>query len=197
MKHSYKKLIKYFFRGLLFVVPITLTVYVIVLIINFLDNLIPFPFPGIGIIMMVSFIIFVGYLASMFVTKPLFDQMERWLLKLPVVNILYTSIKDLMSAFVGDKKKFNIPVIIRFSEYVYRLGFITQEELSVLNEPGMVAVYLPHSYNFSGNLYIVAKANTRVLQNVNSTDVMKFIVSGGVSNFPSFEEAEFSIKKPE
>jgi uncharacterized membrane protein len=197
MKYSYKKLISYFFRGLLFVVPITLTVYVIVLIINFLDNLISFPIPGIGIIIMISFIIFIGYLASTIFTKPLFDEMEKWLLKIPVISILYTSIKDLMSAFVGDKKKFNVPVIVEFSTNIYRLGFITQDDLSLLEEPALVAVYMPHSYNFSGNLYLVPRSKTRVLQNVNSADVMKFIVSGGVSNFQPLTEIELDIKKPE
>lgn len=188
MAFTYKRILTYFFRGLLFVVPIALTIYVILLILQFLDGILPIPVPGLGIIIMLAFITFVGFLASIFVTKPLFDIFERWVFKIPLINILYTSIKDLMSAFVGDKKKFNVPVIVKLSEGMSRLGFITQDDLSLLEAENLVAIYFPHSYNFSGNLYLVPQENVRVLKNVKSADVMKFIVSGGVSILPKLEE---------
>jgi uncharacterized membrane protein len=181
MAFTYKRIITYFFRGLLFVVPIALTIYVIYLILQFLDGILPIPIPGLGILIMLAFITFVGFLASIFITKPLFDIFEKWVFKIPIINILYTSIKDLMSAFVGDKKKFNIPVIVKLSEGMSRLGFITQDDLSILEEENLVAIYFPHSYNFSGNLYLVPKENVRILKNVKSADIMKLIVSGGVS----------------
>lgn len=184
MAFTYRRIITYFFRGLLFVVPIGLTIYVITLIIQFLDGILPIPFPGLGILIMLAFITFVGFLASIFITKPLFDIFEKWVFKIPLINILYTSIKDLMSAFVGDKKKFNTPVIVKLSDNMSRLGFITQDDLTKLEEENLVAIYFPHSYNFSGNLYLVPRENVRILKNVKSTDMMKFIVSGGVSHLP-------------
>jgi len=184
MAFTYRRIITYFFRGLLFVVPIGLTIYVITLIIQFLDGILPIPFPGLGILIMLAFITFVGFLASIFITKPLFDIFEKWVFKIPLINILYTSIKDLMSAFVGDKKKFNTPVIVKLSDNMSRLGFITQDDLTKLEEENLVAIYFPHSYNFSGNLYLVPRENVRILKNLKSTDVMKFIVSGGVSHLP-------------
>jgi len=187
MAFTYKRILTYFFRGLLFVVPVALTIYVITLIIQFLDGILPIPIPGLGILIMLAFITFVGFLASIFITKPLFDILEKWVSKIPLINILYTSIKDLMSAFVGDKKKFNTPVIVRLSDSISRLGFITQDDLSILQEDNLVAIYFPHSYNFSGNLFLVPKENVRILANLKSTDVMKFIVSGGVSHLPKFE----------
>lgn len=182
MSFTYKRFITYFFRGILFVIPLALTIYIIILTINFLDGIIPIPVPGLGILIMLGFITFVGYLAGLFITKPLFEIFEKWIFKIPLINIVYTSIKDLMSAFVGDKKKFNIPVIVKLSEGMSRLGFITQDDLSILEEENLVAIYFPHSYNFSGNLYLVPKDNVRILNNVKSSDIMKFIVSGGVSN---------------
>lgn len=181
MAFTYKRIITYFFRGLLFVVPIALTIYVIYLIIQFLDGILPIPIPGLGILIMLGFITFIGFLASIFITKPLFEIFERWVIKIPLINILYTSIKDLMSAFVGDKKKFNTPVIVKLSEGISRLGFITQDNLTILEEEDLVAIYFPHSYNFSGNLYLVPRENVRILKNVKSADIMKLIVSGGVS----------------
>ncbi|WP_200975892.1 DUF502 domain-containing protein [Echinicola sp. 20G] len=181
MSFTSKRLLNYFLKGLLFVAPLALTIYIIFLIIQFLDNLLPVPIPGLGILIVFALITFIGYLANIFITRPVFDLVEKWLFKIPLVNILYTSIKDLMSAFVGDKKKFNTPVIVKLSENMSRLGFITQDDLSVIGEEALVAIYFPHSYNFSGNCFLVPKENVRILKGVNSTDVMKFIVSGGVS----------------
>jgi uncharacterized membrane protein len=124
----------------------------------------------------------------MLITQPLFDMVEEWLMTIPLVSIIYSSIKDLMSAFVGDKKKFNTPIIVKLSESIYRLGFMTQDDLTVLEEAGLVAVYFPHSYNFSGNSYLVPRENVRVLKNVHSSEVMKFIVSGGVSELGVMEK---------
>ena len=81
MAFTYKRIITYFFRGLLFVVPIALTIYVIYLIIQFLDGILPIPIPGLGILIMLAFITFIGFLASIFITKPLFDVFEKWVFK--------------------------------------------------------------------------------------------------------------------
>ncbi|MCC5936108.1 MAG: DUF502 domain-containing protein [Lunatimonas sp.] len=176
-----KRILGYFFRGLLFVVPFALTAYIILLAVQFLDNLIPINVPGLGILLVFAIVTLVGYMTSLFLTRSIFEELEKIVFKIPLVNILYTSIKDLMSAFVGDKKKFNTPIIVKLSENMHRLGFMTQGDLNTLGEPSLVSVYFPHSYNFSGNLYLVPRENVRVLKNVNSTEIMKFIVSGGVS----------------
>ena len=61
-----------------------------------------------------------------------------------------------------------------------KLGFLTEHDLSILGEQDKVAVYSPHSYNFSGELFIVPSDQVRPID-ISPTDVMKFIVSGGVS----------------
>lgn len=185
MAWTYRRIISYFFRGLLFLTPLAITSYIIYQLFLFLDNLIPVPIPGIGILMVLGLITFVGYLASLFFTKPLFDWFERGVFKIPFVNLLYTSIKDLIGAFVGDKKKFSSPVIVEISDSICRLGFITQEDLSGIGEPDLVAVYFPHSYNVSGNVYLVKREKIKALKGVKSSDVMKFMVSGGVSPLES------------
>ncbi|MDE0561235.1 DUF502 domain-containing protein [Algoriphagus sp. NF] len=182
MSFTYKRILSYFLRGLLFLTPLAVTVYVIYAIFIFLDGLIPVPIPGIGILMVLALITFIGYLASLFFTKPFFEWFERGVFKIPLVNLLYTSIKDLMGAFVGEKKKFSSPVIVQISENLSRLGFITQEDMSNIGEPELVAVYFPHSYNVSGNVFLVPKDKIKPLKGVKSTDVMKFMVSGGVSS---------------
>jgi uncharacterized membrane protein len=181
MTFTYRKVISYFLRGLLFLTPLAVTVYVIYAIFIFLDNLIPVPIPGIGILMVIGLITFVGYLASLFFAKPFFDWFERGVFKIPFVNLLYTSIKDLMGAFVGEKKKFNFPVVVEINESLFRLGFVTQQNLEVVGIPELVAVYFPHSYNVSGNVFLVRREKVIPLKGVKSSDVMKFMVSGGVS----------------
>ncbi|MFP4092827.1 MAG: DUF502 domain-containing protein, partial [Cyclobacteriaceae bacterium] len=105
------RFVTYFFRGLLFVVPIALTIYIILLSISWLDGLIPFQLPGLGLLSILLFITLVGYLASTLLAGPLFSILEDVLTRLPLVSIIYSSLKDLISAFVGDKKKFNKPVL--------------------------------------------------------------------------------------
>ncbi|TNF39997.1 MAG: DUF502 domain-containing protein [Cytophagales bacterium] len=182
MAFTYRRILSYFFRGLLFLTPLAVTIYVMYAIFVFLDNLIPVPIPGIGILMVLALITFIGYLASLFFTKPFFEWFERGVFKIPLVNLLYTSIKDLMGAFVGEKKKFSSPVIVEISDSMCRLGFITQEDMAVVGKEDMVAIYFPHSYNVSGNVFLVKKEKVTPLRGVKSSDVMKFMVSGGVSN---------------
>ena len=181
MAFTYRRILSYFFRGMLFITPLAVTLYVVYAIFVFLDNLIPVPIPGIGILMVLGLITFIGYLASLFFTKPFFEWFERGVFKIPLVSLLYTSIKDLMGAFVGEKKKFSSPVIVELSDSVARLGFITQDDMSIIGMEESVAVYFSHSYNVSGNVFLVKKDKVKPLKGVRSADVMKFMVSGGVS----------------
>jgi len=177
-----KRVVTYFFRGLLFVVPLALTVYIIYVILQWIDGLIPVNIPGLGLLIIIVNITFLGYLASFFITRPFFELFEKYVTRIPLVNIIYTSIKDLIGAFVGDQKKFNIPVTVALNEEmsVLKVGFITRQDLESLEMKDYISVYLPHSYNFSGNHFLVKKELVKTL-NMNSTDAMKFVVSGGVS----------------
>ncbi|MDH5382386.1 MAG: DUF502 domain-containing protein [Cyclobacteriaceae bacterium] len=177
-------ILTYFFRGLLFVVPLAITIYVLVISIAWIDGLLNITIPGIGLLIILTAITGLGYLASMFITKPFFEYFERAIKKVPFVSLIYTSLKDLIDAFVGDKKKFDKPVLVRMSESdnegLYRIGFITQTDLSFMELTDIVAVYIPHSYNFSGNHYLVSVNRIKPLK-IKGTKAMKFIVSGGVS----------------
>lgn len=191
-----KRALNYFFRGLLFLVPVALTIYILVVSIQWIDGLIPVNVPGLGLVIIFAGITLFGYLGSTLLVKPFFDLLEELLIKVPFVNLIYTSIKDLIGAFVGDKKKFNQAVIITMDNEpgVQKLGFITQDDLSNLGLPDKVAVYCPHSYNFSGNLFITSRSNVKVVTNVSSADFMKFVVSGGVSGLPAKEDIELIIE---
>lgn len=181
----FKPYLGYFFKGLIVVVPLAATVYVVVEAFVFIDGLIPLKFkiPGMGLVLFLTAITALGYIASTVIAEPVINYGNKLLDKVPLVKTLYTSIKDLLSAFVGTKKRFNEPVLVTVGNdgKLQKIGFITEKDLSTLGiSQGKIAVYLPHSYNFSGNLFIV-DANAVTPLDAKASDVMKFIVSGGVT----------------
>lgn len=190
-KFTSKRLLFYFLRGLLILVPIALTVYIILVTLAWIDSLVPVQIPGLGLIIVTTIIVLIGYLASSFIAKPIFEIVEDLIMGVPFISLIYSSIKDLLSAFVGDKKKFTQPVLVEMepNSNLYKMGFITQEDMSIVGHPDKVAVYLPHSYNFSGNFYILPRERVTFLE-LPSADVMKFVVSGGVSGYQELLIAE-------
>jgi uncharacterized membrane protein len=177
-----RKLIRYFLQGLLFVAPIGITATVMFKMLAFVDDLIDINIPGLGILIVFSSITLLGALASTLFAKPVFDLVENLLNHVPFVKVLYSSLKDFMDAFVGKDKKFTQPVLVLTAQEsnLHMVGFVTKNDLAELGLEGMVAVYFPHSYNFSGNVYLVSKQHIKPIH-ASPTEVMKFIVSGGVS----------------
>ncbi len=177
-----KRMSQYFLQGLLFLIPLFVTVYVIYWIFIRIDGFLKLPVPGLGFIVTIVFITFIGFVASNFLTQRIVHLVDRIFTRLPLVKMIYTSIKDLVNAFVGDKKSFNRPVqvIIDRESNLRVLGFTTRDSLDSIGIKESVAVYLPQSYNFAGNLVIVARELVIPLA-ADPGDVMKLIVSGGVS----------------
>ena len=190
-KQFFNNLLVYFLRGLLLIVPFVLTGYVISLALYWIEGILKVGTPGMGVIGLVVFITLItllGYIGSTLIVRSTLRLVEKLVTIIPLVSIIYTSFKELTTAFVGDKKKFDKPVLVMLNkqEQVQKIGFITQEALANLHLPASVAVYLPHSYNFSGNLYIVPKDAITPLA-ISSTEVMKFIISGGVADLRPLE----------
>lgn len=177
-----KRITRYFFEGLLVTVPLVATLYVIYIVFIRIDSLFQFQIPGIGFVITILTIFLIGVISSNFITSRLVRFIENLFTRLPFVKMIYTAIKDLIGAFVGDKKSFNRPVLVTlFPNGTLRaLGFITRESLENLGLSECVAVYLPQSYNFAGNLLVVAQDQITPLA-ADSGDVMAFIVSGGVT----------------
>ena len=188
-KSKFPSIPTYFLRGLLLVVPLALTTYIIVISIRWLDGLIELNIPGLGLLIILGSITVFGYLGSSFLIRPIVNFFEGIVIKVPLVRIIYTSLKDLISAFVGDQKKFRQAVMVDLiaDGSIKRVGFITQQDMTSMGAPGFVAVYFPHSYNFSGNLLIIPKAQVKPLS-LSGTDAMKFVVSGGVSGISESPE---------
>ena len=198
-----KKLLQYFLQGLLVLAPISITFYVILSLFNAVDGILPsivhfiFPrvigkdvdgnlqrIPGLGFIVFVLLIIIVGRISSSFIVKKLVEILDTVLENTPGIKFIYSSVKDFLEAFAGNKKKFDKPVLVNVdANDVWRVGFITQADAGSFGMIEHIVVYVPHSYAISGITYIVPKERVKILHNITAAEAMKFTVSGGVSHF--------------
>ncbi|MBX2969928.1 MAG: DUF502 domain-containing protein [Cyclobacteriaceae bacterium] len=184
MESNFRRILRYFFSGMLFIVPVAVTVYVIYFSFSWLDNLLGLPYPGVGFAIIIAAITVFGYLTSNIVFQTFSNWFDHVINRIPMVKLIYSSIKDLIGAFVGDKKKFSKPVLVLINKEnnLHQIGFVTQNDLSELGLKDMISVYLPHAYNFSGDHFVISKDRVMPL-NISGPTAMKYVVSGGVSGF--------------
>jgi hypothetical protein len=186
MSSSFKrisaKLFSFFVKGLLLLAPVYVTGYIIFNLLDSLDSQFFVQYRGTGLMVLIALIMIVGFLGSTFIFVPVVQIFEEAIAKIPLVGIIYSSLKDLVGAFVGDKKKFNQPIrfLLNKENGIEKIGFITQDDLQFIEIKDSVMVYCPNSYAFSVELFIVPSESIRLL-NLPASDVMKMIISGGVS----------------
>ena len=199
-RHVLKRLFQYFLQGLIILAPIIITIYAVTALFNFIDNILPVGFgrifphwgvdehgravkiPGIGFGVLILTVVFVGYISSSFVVGRLVDLFDTILERTPGIKIIYTTVKDFFEAFAGNKRKFDKAVLVSVQDReVWQIGFITQEELMQFGLDEYVAVYVPKSYAFTGELFFLKKERVKLLTDVSSSEAMKFAISGGVT----------------
>lgn len=189
-----------FIQGLIIIGPFAITVWIIWSIVFSIDNIIPSiseKFPGLIFFTVIFGTTFIGYFGNKFIIGRLIvDGVDYVLEHIPGIKFIYTSLKDVLGSFVGDKKKFNVPVWVKTNETpeIWRIGFLTQSDMSVVNLDQMVAVYLPHSYAVSGWVIITKYNNIKEVTGMSAAEAMKFAVSGGVAGFHSDDNV---FKAPE
>lgn len=202
LKWSWKKLFNYFLQGLIILAPIFITIWAVLSLFvyidnflpNFVNNLVPGTWsvdengtpdkiPGVGFLLIIVLVILVGFVSSSFVVARMVSLLDHILERTPGIRFIYSSVKDFLEAFAGNKRKFDKPVLVCVdSPDVWRMGFVTQNDCNRFEMPGHVAVYVPHSYALSGIVYIVPKDRVKILDHTSPADAMKFAVSGGVSD---------------
>jgi len=183
----WKFFVKYFIRGLVFVAPIAVTILLLMYVYNWLYDKLNQQSLGIALLLLLLLvsaigIAFVGYLGTSFFWKPIAQFFERWIRRIPLVNTVYSSTKDVVTSFLGDKKKFDKPVLVTIDKVnkIERFGFITQQELEFMGIADRVAVYCPISYSVAGDLIVVEKESVRVLEQ-SSSEMMRFLISAGLT----------------
>jgi uncharacterized membrane protein len=183
-------------KGLLIVLPIALSVLIVVWGVTTVDSWLNVNnilgvdprtgasrnIPGLGLVLVLAIILSAGIFVTYFVTEPMYNWFQRIMNRLPIVKFIYSSIKDLTEAFVGDEKKFNMPVIVEVEGDMKRIGFLTQSDLSSIGLPGESIIYFPFSYSFAGQVYVVKNEKIKPLD-MTAADAMKLVVSGGVTHF--------------
>ena len=185
-----KKIFRYFLQGLVYIAPIVITIYAVYFIFSIIDGFLQeyiqqwfkVNIPGLGLVVIFLLISLLGFLGQSIIFRPVKRLVLNMINKAPIVKAVYTSIRDLLNAFVGKEKKFNKPVLVKVNTIseLEKIGFLTQEDLTDLEILDKVAVYFPHSYNFSGEMFIVPREHVKPLKMAPS-EAMKFIVSGGVA----------------
>ncbi|MEO6539151.1 MAG: DUF502 domain-containing protein [Ferruginibacter sp.] len=191
---DYTKLLQYFLQGLLILAPVAITFYALYAVVSTIDGWIPIFSSvdetgrahvqnyGLGFIIIIGAIISIGYFSSFFITGRLISFMDKFMQKTPGVKHIYSTTKDFFEAFAGDKKKFTQNVLANVDDNdVWRMGFITREDMSDFGLQDFVAVYVPMAYSVAGNVYIIPKSRIMPITNISSTQTMKFAVSGGVT----------------
>lgn len=201
LKWQWNKLLQYFLQGMIILAPIVITAWAVIALFNYIDNILPsiihflFPIfyqvdelgnfekiPGVGFIFIVTLIIVVGWISTSYVVGKIVEFFGHVLERTPGIRFIYTSVKEFLEAFAGEKRKFDKPVLVSVDAAdVWRMGFMTQEEANRLGLAEHVVVYVPHSYAVSGIVYIVPVEKVKVLHDVSSTEAMKFALSGGVA----------------
>ena len=177
-----KQLFNYFLRGLVVVVPIGVTIWVCYKIFHAIDDLLGFAYAGVGFAILIVLVTAIGFLASTIIARTVGDAFDGLLARLPFVNLLYSSTKDMLNAFVGEKRRFDKPVLVSLAQdgSVKVFGFLTAESLAALGVEDAVTVYVPTSYSVAGHVIVVpASRVTRV--DADAPEVMAYIVSGGVT----------------
>lgn len=202
MRFTPRRLVQYFLQGLIILAPIVITVWAVTSLFHFVDNILPniitwiapdllpkditgksINIPGSGSLLVILIVMVVGYISTSFIVGRLVSLFDNLLEKLPGIKIIYSTVKDFMEAFAGNKRKFNRSVLVSIeAPDVWRIGFITQQDATEFGLHEHVAVYIPHSYAFSGVLYLVKKDRVKHVENLSSSDAMKFAISGGVTD---------------
>ncbi len=177
-----KRLVRYFVRGCLVLAPLAATLYIIYLGFTLIDQMLGLRVPGLGFVITLGLITLVGFLTSSVIGSSIVEWTEHFMRRLPLVKLLYSSFKDLIGAFMGQRATFNHPVTFRVSadSDIKALGFITRPSLARLGLPGHVAVYLPQSYNVAGNLLLVPAERVEPVD-APTSEIVTFLVSGGIS----------------
>ncbi|GIJ93609.1 DUF502 domain-containing protein [Capnocytophaga stomatis] len=178
--------LRYFLQGILIVGPLSTTVWIIWSIFSSIDNLVPDvskKYPGVVFVVLFLGTTLIGFIGSkFFLGRLLVSSLDYLLERIPGIKFIYSSIKDVLTSFVGDNRKFNNPVWVKVQESpeMWRIGFLTQENMDFTNMEGMVSVYLPHSYAVSGWVIVTKAENIKPTEGLSAHKAMEFALSGGM-----------------
>jgi len=200
---SYKKLLQYFLQGLMVLAPVLITFYILYSVVSSVDDLLPIftvtdaqgkvkvQNYGLGFLLIIVLIISIGYFSYFFISNRIILFVDKMMQRLPGLKHIYSTTRDFFEAFAGDKKKFTQNVLANVDDNdVWRIGFVTKEDMEEFGLKGYIAVYVPMAYSVAGNVYIIPKSRVKEITHISSSQTMKFAVSGGVTHIDEEEKKE-------
>lgn len=196
-----KSIFRYFLQGLLVIAPVLITFYLLYTLVMTIDSWIPIfkvtdtagnvkvQNYGLGLLILVGLLVIIGYTSYFFLSKKLLDLFNKIMENIPVINLVYTTTRDFFEAFAGDKNKFTENVLANVDDNdVWRIGFVTRDDMSDFGLQDYVAVYIPMAFSLSGNVYILPKNRVKPIDHIDSSATMKFAISGGLANLEDEED---------
>lgn len=203
---------RYFITGLLVWIPLVITIWVLSMIVSTLDysiillppalrpeNLLGFDIPGAGAAVTLLLIFITGVLATNFLGQRLVIWWERMVARIPVVNSIYNTIKQLSDTLLGPGgNAFRTPLLIEYPRKgIWTLAFLTGKPGGdLINHLGedCVNVYIPTTPVPTSGFFLMMPAKDVVELDMSVDEALKYIISGGVVSSPSKlrseEEAE-------
>lgn len=190
------RLSKYFFNGLATLIPIVVTIWLLTIIFTFLDGilgpiigrLLGIQIPGMGILSALFFILIVGYITTYVFGKRIVSFGEHILYRLPLVNALYSSIKQINEILFLQKEThaFRRVCAVEYPRKgIYSIGFITGKGIQKVKEKSKkehVSVFIPTSPTPATGFMIMVPTKDVIVLDMRLEDAIKLIVSGGVLN---------------
>ncbi|MDO4782438.1 MAG: DUF502 domain-containing protein [Capnocytophaga felis] len=178
--------LRYFLQGILIIAPLSTTIWIIWSVFSSIDNLVPDiskKYPGVVFVVLFLGTTLIGFIGSkFFLGRLLVSGLDYLLERIPGIKFIYSSIKDVLTSFVGDNRKFNNPVWVKVQDNpeMWRIGFLTQKTMDFTNMEGMVSIYLPHSYAVSGWVIVTKAENIKPTEGLSAHKAMEFALSGGM-----------------
>jgi uncharacterized membrane protein len=184
-----KKLIAYFFAGLVTILPITIFIWLIFYVVNFCMTYLNLESTIIGILIVLLGLIPLGYIVKTYLGGKVWNDIEKRFYRIPVLGQIYKALQDITKSIVGSENKFTEPVIAELSEgCMYKIGFVTNKDLTSLignhefgkeSSGDMCLVYFPISFSLAGDLFLVPKSKLKPIDR-NNKAIMQTIISGGI-----------------
>ena len=190
-----KQLGQWFIQGLLVLFPVVVTVGLVIWLATsaeatlgrLIRYLLPdsWYLPGMGIISAVALIALVGMLVNIYLFKQFVKLIETLFSKIPLVEVIYTSVKDIarFASASQNEDELKSAVLVSINEETQLMGFMTDESVrfSARDDDEVCAVYLPMSYQIGGYTVFLPKSRLTYLD-MSVQDAMRYLVTAGMTN---------------
>lgn len=178
---------KSFFTGLLVVIPISATIYILIFLIGVLNNLLPFHFLpyGTGVILTIILITLIGFMTTNLIGKRLIDTGEKFISSIPLVKNVYAAVKQISDAMLSSKgKNFRRVVLIEYPRKgIYTLAFVTgvsRGEVQDKTKDNVINLFVPTTPNPTSGFYLMVPEADVINLDMSVEDAFKLLISGGM-----------------